>query len=508
MVSSISLLLSFLLFVLMVVKYTKTTKSKSSTPKLPPGPWRLPLIGNMHQLVGSLPHHTVGNLAKKYGPLMHLQLGEVSTIVISSPEIAKEVLKTHDIIFAQRPSILAAKILTYDYKDIVFSPYGDYWKQMRKICAMELLSLKRVQTFRGIREEEVSNLVSSISANARLPINLSKEVSSMTYGIVSRAMFGRKCKDQDEFFSILKDATILASGFNIVDMFPSIKLLHVVSGTRQTLEKMHERIDQILQKIINEHRDNRQGITKNEKGEANEDLLDALLGIQKDNDFEFSFTDNNIKAVVLDVFTAGSDTSSTVVEWAMSELMKNPEIMKRAQFEVRQVFAKDGKVHESGLHELKYLNLVIKETLRLHPSSPFLSPRESSDQCVINEYEIPAKTKVLVSAWAIGRDSRYWNKPDKFNPERFLDNAIDFNGRDFKYIPFGAGRRICPGIFFALPNVELPLAQLLYHFDWKLPNGMKQEELDMEETLGMTMRRKHDLYLIPIPYDPHVVAKV
>ncbi|KAL6975212.1 hypothetical protein U1Q18_024007 [Sarracenia purpurea var. burkii] len=209
-----------------------------------------------------------------------------------------------------------------------------------------------------------------------------------------------------------------------------------------------------------------------------------------------------------DVLTAGSDTSSTVVEWAMSEMMKNPEIMKRAQFEVRQVFAKNGKVHELGLHELKYLNSVIKETLRLHPASPFLVPRESNDQCLINGYEIPAKTKVLVSTWAIGRDPRYWNEPDKFNPERFLDSALDFNGRDFKYIPFGAGRRMCPGIIFGLPNVELPLAQLLYHFDWKLPNGMKQEELDMEEASGPTMKRKHNLYLIPIPYDSHVVAKV
>ncbi|KAL6975218.1 hypothetical protein U1Q18_024013, partial [Sarracenia purpurea var. burkii] len=155
-----------------------------------------------------------------------------------------------------------------------------------------------------------------------------------------------------------------------------------------------------------------------------------------------------------------------------------------------------------------YLNSVIKETLRFHPSVPLLVPRESSDQCVINEYEIPAKTKIFVNAWAIGRDSRYWNEPEKFNPERFLDNAIDFKGRDFEYISFGARRRICPGIFFALPNIELPLAQLLYHFDWKLSNGMKQDELDMEEALGVTVRRKHDFYLIPIPYDPILVAKV
>ncbi|KAL6976071.1 hypothetical protein U1Q18_024865 [Sarracenia purpurea var. burkii] len=176
--------------------------------------------------------------------------------------------------------------------------------------------------------------------------------------------------------------------------------------------------------------------------------------------------------------------------------------MKKAQSKVRQVFDKNGNVHESGLHELKYLNLIIKETLRVHPAAPLSVPRESSDQCMINGYEIPAKTKVIINVWAIGRDPRYWNEPEKFNPERFLDSAIDFKGRDFEYIPFGAGRRICPGILFALPNIELPLAQLLYHFDWKLPNGIEQEELDMEEVFGLTVGRRRDLCLIPTPYDP------
>ncbi|KAL6975214.1 hypothetical protein U1Q18_024009 [Sarracenia purpurea var. burkii] len=149
--------------------------------------------------------------------------------------------------------------------------------------------------------------------------------------------------------------------------------------------------------------------------------------------------------------------------------------MKKAQSEVRQAFDKNGNVHELGLHELKYLNSIIKETLRLHPAAPLSVPRESSDQCMINGYEIPSKTKVIINVWAIG---------------------------DFEYIPFGAGRRMCPGILFALPNIELPLAQLLYHFDWKLPNGIEHEELDMEEVFGLIVRRRRDLCLIPIPYDP------
>jgi cytochrome P450 len=182
----------------------------------------------------------------------------------------------------------------------------------------------------------------------------------------------------------------------------------------------------------------------------------------------------------------------------MSEMVKNPKVMEIAQAEVRSVFDKKGYVDESELHQLIYLKFVIKETLRMHPSIPLLIPRESMERCQINGYDIPAKTRVAVNVSAIGRDPRYWVEAESFKPERFIDNPIDFKGTEFQYLPFGAGRRMCPGIVFALPNVELPLAELLYHFDWKLPNEMKIEELDMTESFGITAGRKNDLRLIPI----------
>jgi cytochrome P450 len=198
------------------------------------------------------------------------------------------------------------------------------------------------------------------------------------------------------------------------------------------------------------------------------------------------------------MFTAGGETSSGAVLWGMSEMVKNPKVMEEAQSEVRRVFDKKGFVDETEFHQLVYLKSVIKETLRLHPSLPLLLPRESRERCQINGYEIPAKTRILVNAWAIGRDPRYWIEAESFKPERFANSLIDFNGTNFEYIPFGAGRRMCPGLAFGIPNVELPLAQLLYHFDWKLPNGMKNEELDMAESFGISVGRKHDLCLIPI----------
>lgn len=173
--------------------------------------------------------------------------------------------------------------------------------------------------------------------------------------------------------------------------------------------------------------------------------------------------------------------------------------MEKAKNDVRQVFDGRGNVDEAGIRELKFLKAVIKEILRMHPAVPLVL-RECRENCQLDGYDIPLKSRVFVNAGAIGKNPNYWNDAETFYPERFLDSSIDFKGTDFKYIPFGAGRRICPGISFALSNIELPIAQLLYHFDWKLPHGMKVEDLDMTEAPGLSIRRKHELFAIPIPY--------
>ncbi|XP_038686587.1 cytochrome P450 71D10-like [Tripterygium wilfordii] len=206
-----------------------------------------------------------------------------------------------------------------------------------------------------------------------------------------------------------------------------------------------------------------------------------------------------------DIFIAGSETSSTTMEWTMLELLKNPKVMEKARAEVRQVFGSKGYVDEVGLEELKFLKLVIKETLRLHPPVPLLLPRECREKCNINGDEILAKSKVIINAWAIGRDPNYWTEAERFYLERFLNSSIDYKGVNFEFIPFGAGRRICPGMSFGIANVELPLANLLFYFDWKLPDNVKHEELDMTENFGAAVGRKRDLYIIPIPYHPNIV---
>ncbi|XP_038685431.1 cytochrome P450 71D9-like [Tripterygium wilfordii] len=499
--TSFPLLFSFLAFIFMLLRIWSKSENKKSNSVAPPGPWKLPLIGNMHKMIGSLPHRRLRDLARKYGSIMHLQLGEVSTVIFSCPEVAKEVIKTHDVNFATRPYNPAIDIIFYNFKDVIFAPYGEYWRQMRKMCTVEVLSGRRVHAARPIREEETLEFIKSISLKTGSKINLSEMLSCLTFSIILKAVFGGSSEKHGAFVPLIREIMEVIGGFSLADMFPSIKFFHMSSGTRTRLESLHHEIDQILESLIKENRLNRSRVNSSDA----DNFLDILLNLQEYGDF--SFTTNNIKAVVLDIFVAGTETSSTTLDWAMSELLKNPRVMAKAQAEVREVFGKKGHVDEARLEELEFLRAVIKETLRLHPPAPLLSPRECRERCQINGYEIPEKTRIIINAWAIGRDPNYWTEAERFYPERFLNSSIDYKGNNFEFLPFGVGRRICPGLSLGIANTKLPLAQLLYHFDWKLPDNIKQEDLDMTERFGIVVTRKSDLVLIPIPYKSSVVEE-
>ncbi|KAK4435789.1 cytochrome [Sesamum alatum] len=200
------------------------------------------------------------------------------------------------------------------------------------------------------------------------------------------------------------------------------------------------------------------------------------------------------------MFSAGTETSSTTIDWTMAELMRNPRVMAKVQAEVREAFKGKTTVEESDVQALKYLKLVIKETFRLHPPIALL-PRACRDECTVNGYTNPLKSKVLINIWGMGRDPEYWQQPETFQPERFENSSIDFLGNNLEYIPFGAGKRICPGMNFGVANVELPLAQLLYHFDWKMAEGMSPDDIDMTEVEGLVFSRKNDLFLVPTVYN-------
>ncbi|XP_062203038.1 premnaspirodiene oxygenase-like [Phragmites australis] len=479
---------------------------KPSSARLPPGPRNLPVIGSAHRLVNTLAHRALRDMANVHGPLMHLRVGQVPVVVVTSKELARDVLKTHDANFATRPKLMAGGIVAYDWTDILFSPSGDYWRKLRKLCIQEILSTKRILSFQHIREDEVLSLVDEIrAAGPSTPVDLSSRLHRITNSIVSRAAFGSKRSNATEFLAAIKQSVVMSSGFLIPDLFPRFTgLLGVVTGMRSMLQGIRETVDGILEEIISEREAILQQTRTDEAAGKEDNLVDVLLSLQENGGFGFPMTRNTIKAIILDMFAGGTGTSASAMEWAMSELMTNPKVMRKLQAEIRAAFHGKQIITETDLrasdHRLKYLNFVVKETLRLHPPAPLLVPRESIEACEINGYMIPAKARVIVNSWAISRDPKYWGELDaeEFKPERFEGAPIDFLGSNYEYTPFGSGRRMCPGYNYGLASMELTLAHLLHSFDWSLPDGIHQ--VDMSEAPGLGVRRNTPLLLCATPY--------
>nr|XP_010929721.1 premnaspirodiene oxygenase-like [Elaeis guineensis] len=373
----VSVILAFLLLL------NLKSFARRPNPKLPPGPWKLPIIGSIHHLLGSQPHHSLRNLSIKHGPLMLLKLGEVNTLVASSPEAAREIMKTHDITFASRPISVSIKIASYGGKNLISAPYGDYWREVRKMCVLELLT---VQSFQVIREEEVHNLIRSIcsSNNTSSLVNLSQKLFMLNNNIITRAVVGNRCKDQSTFLFVLSQMIKLVGGFDLADLFPSSLLIGCISRMPSKMQRYHREVDRVMDDIIRDHQERKKAKL------VEEDLLDVLLRIQEEGGLSSApLTMDAIKAVVLNMFGAGTNTSSATLDWAMAELMRNPKVMKKAQAEVRESLGGKTKVTEKEIGDMNYLKLVIKETLRLHPPAPLLVPRESRERVEVLGYEIP-----------------------------------------------------------------------------------------------------------------------
>ncbi|XP_051123395.1 cytochrome P450 71A6-like [Andrographis paniculata] len=497
------LTMAFLSFTFLIIFIHRRNSSPGK--RLPPSPRKLPVIGNLHQ-VGGLPHRSLYNLSRRHGPLMLLHFGNVPVVVASSSAAACAIMKDQDTIFSDRPWLRIADRLTYGSRDVAFAPYGEYWRQAKSICVVHLLNTKRVQSFRRVREEETSAMVEKIKIESgkSLPsvVNLSDALVSLTNDVVCRVAFGRKYRVEDgegrRFKEFLGEFIELLGTLNVGDYIPWLRWIGRIDGTDSKVERVARLFDEFLVYVIEEHRRSRE---KGEAGGLDEendlDFVDILLKYQ--TEIEESTTlvkDESIKAIIVDMFAGGTDTTASLLEWAMAELIKNPEAMKKLQNEVRKAAEKSQEITEDVVDKMPYLKAVIKETLRLHSPIPLLVARQSTKDTKLMGYDIAAGTRVVINASAIGRDPSLWESPEEFKPDRFLDSTIDFKGFHFELVPFGAGRRGCPGVAFAVTINELALAKLVNEFDFSLPEKREVTDLDMCEALGITVRRKNPLVVV------------
>ncbi|KAH0703206.1 hypothetical protein KY285_017484 [Solanum tuberosum] len=421
------------LFVFIFFLHNCFTTSNNNK-KIPPSPTKLPIIGNLHQL-GSHPHRSLHKLSKKYSPVMLLHLGSKPVIVVSSAEVARDIMKTHDLVWSNRPKSSIADELLYGSTDMTFSPYGEYWRQIRSIAVLHLLSNKRVQSYCHVREEETSNMIEKIRQECNSVIHMRVVLSCMTNNIISRVNIGRTYYEGESGIAVkaLEEEILeLLGTFNVGDYISWLKWVNKINGLDTRVKKVAKDMDEFLESVI-EERVIRSKKAEYSAGEA-KDFVGVLLEIQNGKETGFPLQRDSLKALLLDLFTAGTDSIYTTLEWIMIELLRNPRAMEKLQNEVRELVQGKAEVTEDDLGNMQYLKAVIKESLRLNPPFPLLVPRESMEDVKLLDYDIPAKTQVLINAWAIGRDPLSWDDPEEYRPERFLNSNIDFRGLNFELI--------------------------------------------------------------------------
>ncbi|XP_044464643.1 trimethyltridecatetraene synthase-like [Mangifera indica] len=484
-----------------------TTSRCQSLQTPPPGPKPWPIIGNLN-LIGPLPHQSLHKLAQKYGPIMQLQFGSFPVVVASSAEMAKLFLKTHDHIFASRPPTAVGKYTNYNYLNVAWAPYGPYWRQGRKIYLTQLFSSKRLESYEYIRAEELRAFISRLHSLSGKPVVLKGHLTQVTLSVISRIVLGKKYFSElesenssigtlEEFQEMLDELFLLNGVLNIGDWIPWVDFLDL-QGYVKRMKAIKKRFDRFHEHVFDEHK----AKSREVKDSDVKDMVDLLLQLADDPDLDAKLTFDSLKGLTQDLIAGGTDTAATTVEWAMSELMKQPELIKRATEELDRVIGRERWVEEKDIPQLPYIDAIMKETMRKHPVVVLLVPHLALEDCNVAGYHIRKGTRVFINSWGLGRDPSIWEAPEEFRPERFLGKAIDVKGQSFELLPFGSGRRMCPGYSLGLKMIGSILANMLHGFKWKLPGNMKPEEISMEEVFGLATIRKFPLTAVMEPRLP------
>nr|XP_043639505.1 cytochrome P450 81Q32-like [Erigeron canadensis] len=454
--------------------------------KYPPRPFlSIPIIGHLY-LAKKPMHRTLAKISNKYGPVVFLEFGSRQVLLVSSPSVTEECFTTNDLVFANRPKLLAGKYLGYNYTTLTWSSYGPHWRNLKRIVTLEVLSNKCIQMFTDIRRDEIVALISSLSKRSQkgqwVVVDMKSWLFKVTLNMIMRMITGNKDEPEArKFKEMVEESFALSGASNIVDFVPMVKWMGLNSMEKK-MEKLNQMKDSSAQELVELHRRNRAGSSL----EASTTIIDVLLSLQETE--PKYYTDEIIKGLILVMISAGTDTTEGTLEWALSLLLNHPDSLKKMSNEIDNNVSSSRLMNDSDLSNLPYLNGVINETLRMCPAAALIPPHESKEECTVGGYRVPSGTILLVNLWAIQNDPKLWKEPTRFIPDRFVDVEGQRDG--FKFMPFGSGRRGCPGEGLAMRMVGLTLGTLVQCFEWE---RISTEKVDMTEGPGLTMPKAHPL---------------
>lgn len=409
--------------------------------------------------------------------------------MVSSPSAVEECFTKNDVIFANRPKFVMGKYIGYDYTVVSLAPYGDHWRNLRRLSAVEIFASNRLNLFLGIRRDEIKQLLLRLSRNSVenfAKVELKSMFSELLLNITMRMVAGKRfygdnMKDVEEareFREISKEILEFSGTSNPGDFLPILQWIDYQGYNKRAL-RLGKKMDVFLQGLLDECRSNKRSDLENRNT-----MIDHLLSLQE-SEPEY-YTDEIIKGLIVAMQVGGADTTAVTIEWAMSLLLNHPEVLKKARDELDTHIGHDCLIDETDLPKLQYLQSIISESLRLFPSTPLLVPHFSTEDCKLGGFDVPGGTMLLVNAWALHRDPKLWNDPTSFKPERFETGESE----TYKLLPFGVGRRACPGIGLANRVMGLTLGSLIQCFDWK---RVDEKEIDMAEGQGLTMPKVEPL---------------
>ncbi|WVZ49714.1 hypothetical protein U9M48_001046 [Paspalum notatum var. saurae] len=474
-------------FTLVVLAAVRSRRGRGGAPS----PRSVPLLGHLH-LLGKPLHRSLAALAAAHGggggslaPLLSLRLGARRALLVSTHDAAAECFTARDAALAGRPRLLAGDILGYGFTDILWAPYGDHWRGIRKFFTAELLSTSRLAARATDRRAEVAALVENLRRDSDgSAVALRPRLFEFVINVMLRALIGAcvDARDARRFQEIIEETVRLIGTPCVGDLYPSLRWVDRLRGVDAALTRMQARRDALLVGLIDDHRRKRDRDAGVPDAGHEGAAIDELLSLQELDPKQYS--DAIVKGIVMAILQGGTDTSSLTMEWAMALLLQHPEAMAKARSEIDVHVGTSRLVEESDIANLPYLQCVVKETLRLCPVGPIIPAHEAMEDCTVGGFHVQRGTMILVNAWAIQRDPKVWDAPEEFRPQRFLDGGGVVNVAAVPMLPFGIGRRRCPAENLAMRLVSVTVAALVQCFEWGVGDGAG---VDMAEGGGLSM---------------------